>query len=61
MDHKAISAPYFDIVDIQQALGQFDCLVVGIANDGFESDKMPVRPDGISPVLCHRSPHCGPG
>jgi hypothetical protein len=51
--NEAIGAPNLNVAAIKHPLGVLDCLLIGIANDRFKADEMPVCPDRESPVLCH--------
>jgi hypothetical protein len=52
---KSFTAPEFNRVAVYELPGLLDCLGIDIAAERLKVDKMPVEPDGISPIICH--PH----
>ena len=40
-------------MNVDKALGLFDCLGIVGANQRLKSQEVPVVPDDVSPILCH--------
>jgi hypothetical protein len=51
--NETAAAPKLNVAPINQALGLVDCFVIVDADQRLVTYKMPVAPDGISPVICH--------
>jgi hypothetical protein len=55
---ESLTAPEFNRMAIHELHGPLDCVGIVVARERLEVDEVPVEPDGISPVICHRDlPH----
>jgi hypothetical protein len=50
--NQSIAAPKLNIVAINQALGLSYGFLIAVVKQRFESDEMPVDPNGKGPILC---------